>query len=146
MNYVGQSLLPLDGRDKVTGGPAYAVHVNWPGMVHGKILRSAVPHGRIARLDVSRAERLPGVLGVLTGSDLARWQNPYFGAVIRDQPIVAIDKVRFVGDPVAAVAAESPEIVAEALELVDVEYEELPAVFDAREAMREQAPAVHERL
>lgn len=146
MNYVGQSLLPLDGRDKVTGGTAYAVHVNWPGMVHGKILRSAVPHARIVRLDVSRAERLPGVLGVLTGSDLARWQNPYFGAVIRDQPIVAIDKVHFIGDPVAAVAAESPEIAAEALELVDVEYEELPAVFDATEAMREQAPAVHERI
>ncbi|MBI4527565.1 MAG: xanthine dehydrogenase family protein molybdopterin-binding subunit [Deltaproteobacteria bacterium] len=146
MNYVGQSLLPLDGREKVTGGTAYAVHANWPGMVYGKILRSAFPHARIARLDVSRAERLPGVSGVLTGSDLARWQNPYFGAVIRDQPIVAIDKVHFIGDPVAAVAAETPEIAADALELIDVEYEELPAVHDAKEAMLEHAPVVHDRV
>lgn len=146
MNYVGQSLLPLESRDKVTGATVYAVHLEWAGMVYGKILRSAVPHGRILRLDVSRAERLPGVLGVLTGADSVRWQNPYFGAVIRDQPIVAIDKVHFLGDPVAAVAAQTPEAAAEALGLIEVEYQELPAVFEAREAMREEAPAVHERI
>ncbi len=146
MNYIGQSLLPPDGQEKVTGATVYTVHLEWPGMVYGKILRSAVPHGRIARIDAARAERLPGVLGVLTGADLARWQHPYFGAVIRDQPIVAIDKVHFVGDPVAAVAAETPEIAAEALALIDVEYQDLPPVFDAREAMRQEAPVVHDQI
>ncbi len=146
MAYVGQSLLPSDSLEKVTGATAYTVYQGWPGMVYGKVLRSSVPHGRIARLDVSRAEQLPGVSGVLTGSDLVRWKNPHFGAVIRDQPIVAIDKVHFLGDPVAAVAAETPEIALEATSLIEVEYQELPAVFDAREAMREEAPAVHDQI
>lgn len=146
MTSVGQPIPAVDGWDKVTGATPYTVHFELPGMVHGKVLRSAVPHGRLVRVDASRALRLPGVLGVLTGADLARWKNPHFGAVIRDQPIVAIDRVRFAGDPVAVVAALTPAIAEEALALIDAEYAELPAVFDAREAMRPGAPAVHEAL
>ena len=146
MAQIGQSILQLDGRDKVTGTTAYTVHLELPGMAYGKILRSPYPHARILRIDASRAERTPGVLGVLTAADLSGWQNPYFGPVIRDQPIVAIDKVHFLGDPVAVVAAETPEIAAEALDLIEVEYEEMPAVFDAQEAMREKAPVIHERI
>src|SRR3990172_9444371 len=146
MAQIGQPILRLDGRDKVTGATAYTVHLELPGMAYGKILRSPYPHARIRRLDASRAEQAPGVLGVLTGADLTRWPNPFFGPVIRDQPILAIDKVHFLGDPVAAVAAETPEIAADALDLIEVEYEELPAVHDAQEAMREKAPVIHERI
>ena len=93
---------------------------------------SSVPHAEVLRVDASRAETLPGVVAVLTGKDVVdnpRYQT-YYGPVVKDQTIVAVDRVRFVGDPVAAVAATHPEIAEEALELIEVDYEELPAVLD----------------
>lgn len=142
---VGTSVLRTDGLEKVTGTTKYAANLERTGMLHAKILRSIVPHAKITRLDVSQAERLPGVVAVLTSADFASLNvNPYFGSLIKDQPIVAIDRVRYVGDPVAAVAAISEEIAEQALELIEVEYEELPAVFDPLEALQDGAPLLHE--
>src|SRR5213595_2865566 len=98
-----------------------------PRMLHGKVLRSPIAHGRIVSIDTSAAEKIPGAVCVLTGADL-RDIDPYYGHAIKDRPIVAIDKVRFHGEPVAAVAAETAAEAAAALDAIEVEYEELPVV------------------
>ena len=136
----------VDSQARVTGEIDYALNLELPGMLHARILRSPHPHARIVRVDTSRAERLPGVEAVLSRNDLLDQErfSPYYGNVIRDQTPVALDKVRFVGEPVAAVAAVDEDVAAEALDLIEVEYEELPAVFDAEEALRPDAPLVHE--
>jgi CO/xanthine dehydrogenase Mo-binding subunit len=136
----------IDGLDRVTGRVPYVLDVALPGMLHAKLLRSTYPHARIAHIDASRARALPGVAAVLTGEDLKARNDlfPYYGPVFRDQSVVAIDKVRFVGDPVAAVAAVDLDTAQEAIDLIDVEYEELPAVFDVFEAMADGAPLLHE--
>ncbi|MEA2622518.1 MAG: hypothetical protein QOH61_1428 [Chloroflexota bacterium] len=135
----------LDAHDRVTGQVPYVMDVAVPGMLHAKVLRSAAAHARIVRLDVSRARALPGVVAVLTGADLEARSDlfPYFGPVFRDQPVLAIGKVRFVGEPVAAVAAVDLDIAQEAVDLIEVEYEELPAVFDSFDAVADGAPLVH---
>jgi CO/xanthine dehydrogenase Mo-binding subunit len=146
---IGKDVPRLDGVKKVTGRPIYTGDIELPGMVHGAILRSTYPHARVLSVDKSRAERVPGVLAVVSGPDIANTPgiaDPWFGPVYRDQAILAIDKVRFIGDPVAAVVAESREAADDALELIDVEYEPLPAVFDPVEAARPGAPLVHEVL
>src|SRR3954469_21424276 len=142
----GRSVPLVDSRARVTGEIDYALNLELPGMLHARILRSPHPHARIVRVDTSRAERLPGVEAVLSRNDLLDGErfSPYYGPVIRDQSPVALDKVRFVGDPVAAVAAVDEDTAAEALDLIEVEYEELPAVFDAEEALQPGAPLVHE--
>jgi CO/xanthine dehydrogenase Mo-binding subunit len=141
----------IDALERVTGKLEYVIDIELPGMLHGKVLRSPFPHARIARLDASAALELPGVIAVLTREDLVGSaqgaplvNDPYHGPQVADQPIVAIDKVCHVGDAVAAVAAEDPETAEEALLYIDVEYEELPAVFDPVEAMQPGAPLVHE--
>src|ERR1044072_3483625 len=109
-------------------------------MVHGKIFRSTVAHGRIKRIDVSAAARVPGVLGVFTGEDIRRvTPDPYYGPAFHDQPILALDKVRFVGEPVAAVVATDPHIAETAVAQIVAEYEERPAVYDEVEAPTSQA-------
>ena len=145
---IGQSIGMIDGRERVRGAIAYALNVRLPGMLVGGILRSDRPHARVLNVDTSRAERVAGVVAVLSRADLVDQDAifPYFGPVIRDQAIVAIDKVRYVGDPVAAVAASDEDAVQEALGCIDVEYEELPWVTDEVEAMRPGAPVVHESL
>jgi CO/xanthine dehydrogenase Mo-binding subunit len=136
----------IDARDRVTGRVPYTINVEVPGMLHARLLRSEAPHARLARVDASRARALPGVLAVLTGEDiLARSDiQPRFGPVLRDQPILAYGKVRFVGEPVAAVAAVDADTAAEALDLIDVEYDELPAVFSVEDALADGATLVHE--
>jgi CO/xanthine dehydrogenase Mo-binding subunit len=114
-----------------------------PGMVHGLILRSPWPHARVVSIDASEAETLPGVLGVLT-RDRLEGIDPYFGSVVRDRPIVAMEKVRYQGEPVAAVAARDLATAQEALELIHVEYEELPLVSNMEEALVPGSPALHE--
>ena len=94
-----------------------------------KCCAARYPHARLLRVDASRAAKLPGVVAVLTRDDL-KGMNSHFGPVVKDQPVVAIDRVRYVGDIIAAVAAEEKDIAEEALELIEVEYEPLPAVFD----------------
>lgn len=128
---------------KVTGEARFATDVTVPGMLHGRILRSPHPHARIKRIDTANALRMPGVVGILTGADLASL-NPNWGMYLRDRPIIAIEKVRYVGDPVAAVAAVDEFSAEEALEKIEVEYEPLPFVVDAVEAMQDDAPLIHE--
>jgi CO/xanthine dehydrogenase Mo-binding subunit len=136
----------IDGLDRVTGQVAYTINFELPGLLHAALLRSTAPHARIVRLDVSQARDLPGVALILTGDDVKRRGDvtAYYGPVFRDQPVLAIDKVRFVGEPVVAVLAEDPDVAQEALALVQVEYEHLPAVFNEVEALTDGAPLVHE--
>ena len=140
---VGKAVTRLEGPQKVTGTALYPADVLVPGMLWGKALRSPLPHARILNVDTSRASRLPGVHAVLTGADLS---GIYIGRRMLDLPVLAWDKVRFIGQKVAAVAAEDPDIAEDALEFIDVEYEELPAVFDPLEAMRPGAPILHETI
>ena len=142
MSSVGIDVPRVDGPAKVTGGAQYTADIELPGMVYTKVLRSIYPHANVVRVDASGAERLPGVVAVLTRDDL-KGMNPYFGPVVKDQPVVAIDKVRYVGDIVAAVAAEERDIAEEALDLIEVEYEPLTAVFDPVQAMQPGAPIIH---
>ncbi len=138
---IGVSASRIEGPEKVTGGTRFAADVILPGMLCGKILRSPHPHARILRVDISAAGRVPGVKAVVTGQD-----NPgcYMGKVLRDLPVLCWDRVRYIGDRVAAVAAETPEAAEEALLLIEVDYEVLPAVFDPMDAMQPDAPLLHD--
>ena len=142
LQIVGQAKLRSDGEEKVTGNAIYTVDVKLPGMAHGKILRSPYAHARITRIDASKAERLPGVFAVITRKD--QTSLGMFGAAYKDQTIVAIDKARYAGDPVAAVAAVDEATAEQALELFEVDYEELPAVTNLDEALAPGAPLVHD--
>ena len=137
---IGQSVVRGEGPDKVTGKSLYAADVTLPGMLWGKALRSPFPHARIVSIDTEQAMAVPGVHAVITAADLP---DSLVGRRLRDLPVLARDVVRFVGEKVAAVAAETQEAVEEALLLIDVEYEELPAVFDAHGAMEPDAPTLH---
>ena len=117
--------------------------VELPGMLHGKVLRSHYPHAKLLKIDKSKAERLPGVVAVLIHDDLDGL-NTYYGATYKDQTILAVGKVRYAGDPVAAVAAVDEATAEEALSLIHVEYEELPVVVTIQEALAPNAPLVHE--
>ncbi|MCI0829485.1 MAG: xanthine dehydrogenase family protein molybdopterin-binding subunit, partial [Chloroflexi bacterium] len=138
---IGQSVSRIDGPDKVTGETLFAADVVLPGMLCGKILRSPHPHARIRGFDTAAARAVPGVMAVITGEDARGF---YQGKVLRDLPVLCWDKVRYIGDRVAAVAAETPEAAEEALLLIEVDYEELPAVFDPMEAMLPDAPLIHD--
>jgi xanthine dehydrogenase molybdenum-binding subunit len=129
-----------DGAEKVTGRTRYLHDLDLPRLLHGKVLRARHPHARIARIDTSRARALPGVLAVITGDDVA--PQPF--GFVKDHPALKRGKVRCIRDEVAAVAAETAALAEEALALIDVEYEELPAVFDPQAALRPGAPLVHE--
>jgi CO/xanthine dehydrogenase Mo-binding subunit len=126
----------------VTGKAVYTGDIELPGMAVAKILRSPVPHARIVSIDARGAEGVPGVLTVLTRADL-EGLNYQYGAIYKDQSIVATDKVRYAGDPVAAVLAKDEIAAEEALRFIDVEYEDLPAVADIAEAVAPGAPLVH---
>src|SRR5258708_2543389 len=135
----------LDARARVTGRVEYAINHELPGMLHARVLRSIFPHARIRAIDTARAKNLPGVHLVLTGADVRDREDlfPYFGPVFRDQGILAMDKARFVGDPVAALVADNLDIAQTALDLIEVAYEELPAVVDPLAALADDAPLVH---
>jgi CO/xanthine dehydrogenase Mo-binding subunit len=132
----------VGGLAKVTGAVDYAPDLVLPRMLFAKALRSPYPHAKLLRIDASSAERFPGVVAVVTRDDLAGL-NSYFGPVVDDQPVVATDRVRHVGEVVAIIAAESRDIAEEALALIAVDYEELPAVFDVLEAAKPGAPVLH---
>ncbi len=127
----------------VSGRSLYAPDVKLPRMLWGKVLRSPIAHGKVLRVDVEKAKKLPGVRAVITAKDVPPHR---YGFTVKDETIFAITKVRYAGDAVAAVAAVDEEIAEEALSLIEVDYEELPAVFDTEEAIREGAPLVHEDL
>ena len=140
---IGSSVvLRADAVQKVTGRAVYGPDLKVPGMLYGKVLRSPLPHARILNVDTSKAESLPGVKAVVTGKDLI----VRYGVIIQDQPCYCFDKVRYIGDPVAGVAAVDLDTAEEALKLIKVDYEELPPVFDPLEAMESDAPLVHEDL
>jgi CO/xanthine dehydrogenase Mo-binding subunit len=141
LSSVGRPAAHVEGRAKVTGGAKYSADIILPGMLWGKCLRSPFPHARIVSIDTSRAKQVKGVHAVLSGADLP---EVLIGRFLLDCPVLARGRVRFIGEKVAAVAAESSDIAEEALSLVDVEYEELPAVFDPLEAIREDAPRIHD--
>ena len=140
---IGQPIVRGEGPEKVSGQSVYASDVNLPGMLWGKILRSPLPYARIVSIDTSRAKALPGVHAVITGQDIP---DRRVGRLLRDCPVLCKDKVLFVGDKVAAVAADDPDIAEEALLLIDVEYEDLSPVFDPEEAMTGDAPTLHEDM
>jgi len=137
---VGQPIKRVDGVAKVTGRSRYAGDVDLPDMIFGRCLRSPYPSARIVSIDVKRAKALPGVHAVLTGADVP---DTRYGRMCKDVPVLAKGVARFVGEKVAAVAADTVELAEAALELIDVEYAELPAVFSAEDAMGPTAPVIH---
>lgn len=146
LSVVGKGVRKVDGVLKATGKATFGADFSLPGMLHGKILRSTVPHAKILNIDTSKALKLSGVRAVITGKDFP-WGLKYgFTAITRDQTPLAQDKVRYIGDEVAAVAAIDEDIAEEALDLIRVEYEELPAVFDPWEAIKEGAPQIHDHV
>ncbi|MGZ8479714.1 MAG: xanthine dehydrogenase family protein molybdopterin-binding subunit, partial [Candidatus Binatia bacterium] len=141
---VNHSIPRRDGRVKVTGKAQYVADLRLIGMAYAKVLRSPVAHAKIISIDKSKAEAHPGVYCVVTGYDLDGL-NPYFGHAVKDHPLLAIDKVRYTGEPVAAVVAVDERTAFEALEFIDVKYEELKGIFTPQQALAKDAPLLHER-
>lgn len=141
---IGESVPMLDSAARVTGTVEYMVNLRLPNMLFGKIVRSQAPHAKLLSVDVTNALGVPGVVAILTREDLGA--NAFYGVAIKDQGIVAVDRVRYVGEPIAAIAAESLDAAEDAALLIDIEYEELPSVFDAEEAIRDGAPVLHEKF
>jgi len=139
LKYVGHSVARVDGVEKVTGKAKFVGDIVVPGMLYGKILRSAYPHARIRSVGATQAEALPGVVAVLTAADIGDLNPIYNG-----RPVIAVNKVRYVGEPVAAVAAVDLFTAEEALGLIQVDYEELPTVVGIDAAVRKDAPLIHE--
>jgi CO/xanthine dehydrogenase Mo-binding subunit len=143
---VGRSVRRLEGAAKVTGRAEYVHNLRLPGMLYGKIVRSTVSHGRIRSIDVDAASALEGVHRVVTVADIRTVvPEPFYGPAFHDQPILAVDKVHYVGEPVAVVLAADPHVADAAAQLVVADYEELPAVYDEVEAMT-SAAIVHDVL
>ena len=153
-NVVGTRPIRQDGADKVTGRALYGADIRLPGLLHGKILRSPHAHARIKSIDASRALALRGVHAVVTADEMAQpsgiiadqAEGSLSNARFMSNNIMAKDKALYKGHAVAAVAADNPHVAEQALSLIDVEYEVLPVVLDAKEAMKEEAPLVHDRL
>src|SRR5262249_19227184 len=125
----------------------YIYNLTLPGMLYGKIARSSIPHGKIIRIDATAALALEGVHAVITGEDVRRLiPNPYYGPAFHDQPILALEKVRYAGEPVAVALATDPHVAEEAADLISVEYEPLEAVFDEVDAVQPGAPIIHDIL
>ncbi len=139
---IGESVPMLDSVARVTGAVDYMINLRWPNMLFGKIVRSQSPHAKLLKVDITNALQVPGVVAILTGEDLG--PNAFYGVAIKDQGVVAVDRARHVGEPLAAIAAESLEAAEEAELLIDIEYDELPSVFDAQTAIQAGAPTLHD--
>jgi CO/xanthine dehydrogenase Mo-binding subunit len=143
---VGRAVPRLESWLKVTGRAEYIHNLRLPGMLYGKIFRSSVSHGRIKRIDVSAAQAVAGVYRVITSREIRELvPEPYYGPAFHDQPILAVDKVRYVGEPVAVVLASDPHVAEQAAHLIVAEYDALPPVYDEVEAMTSKA-IVHDEL
>jgi 4-hydroxybenzoyl-CoA reductase alpha subunit len=140
---IGERLPRVDAKEKVTGEAKYAADYALPDMLWCKLVRSPYPHARILSIDTSRAESLAGVKAVVTGKDFGGWTWGWMRAT-RDESPLAVDKVRYMAEAVAGVAAIDEDVAEEACELIEVDYEELPGVFDPEEAMKDGAPKVHD--
>ena len=145
MKVVGQVVMRPEAKEKVTGKAIYTDDISFPGMLYGATLRSGIPHARVVSIDTSKAEAMPGVHAVLTAADIPGRVN--HGLVFQDWPALIGEgqDVRYVGDAVAIVAADTNELAHRALDLIAVEYEELPSVTSPVEALNEDAPLVHEQ-
>jgi CO/xanthine dehydrogenase Mo-binding subunit len=141
---VGQSVERADGRLKLSGQAEYTGDLRLPGMLYGAVLHSPVAHARIRSIDASAAGQADGVAAVLVGDDLSDI-DPHYGHALRDRPVVALGKVRFLGEPVAVVAAESQAAADAAVTLIDVAYDELPIAASLETALAPDAPLVHEK-
>lgn len=144
---IGKPEKRVDAIDKVTGQAQYANDIKLSGMMYAKVKRSELPHGKILHIDTSEAEKLPGVRAVVAGEEFScRYDNPLWGNPLTDQPLLAIDRVRYVGEPVAAVAADTEEAAELAVELIQVKYEQLPTLCNAEDAIKPDATLIHEEL
>jgi len=139
--FLGKSVPRLEGAEKVSGKMRYAADIEFPTALSAKILRTSLPHARIIGIDTTKAAKLPGVRAIISGADVA---GVMVGLRMKDMPLLAQDRVRYAGEPVAAVAADNDEIAAEALNLIDVQYEPLPFVTDPIEAIRPGALVLHD--
>ena len=138
--YVGQSVIRIDGPERVTGKTIYAPDIQFSDMLYGAVARSSHAHALLKEIRTEKARRSPGVRAVITGDML-----PYmFGSMIADQPFLAKDRVRYNGEPIALVIAESELEAQMAADAIEASYEDLPAVFDVFEALKDDAPLVHE--
>ncbi|MBF8984225.1 xanthine dehydrogenase family protein molybdopterin-binding subunit [Lutibacter sp. B2] len=142
VKYVGTSVNRVDGIKKVTGDLKYVDDLKFPRMLYAAVKRSTRPHAKIIHIDISKAEKLPGVKVITTGKDFPK----RVGLYLEDKNFLAVDKVRYMGEAVAAVAAETEEIAHEAVKLIEIEYEDLPIVTNALDAMKEDAPLIHPDL
>ena len=142
----GRSIPRIESKQKVSGTAEYIHHFTLPGMLYGKIFRSTITHGKIISINTDAAQSYPGVVSVITGEDIKKIiPSPYYGPAFLDQPILAIDKVHFIGEPVAVVVSHSPHIAEAACQLIEADYEELEAVYDEIEALTSSA-IVHDEL
>ena len=142
-NIIGYPVPRIDCKEIVTGKVSFGVDITVPGMLYGKVLRSPVPHARVVSVDIAEAERLPGVAAVVTAKDVPANR---FGFALKDETVFVIDKVRYIGDAVAAVAAVDQKTAERAVDLIRVEYDELPAVFDVEAAVQKEAPLIHPEM
>ncbi|MGH7843850.1 MAG: hypothetical protein ACREQW_01575, partial [Candidatus Binatia bacterium] len=142
LSVVGKPVTRVDVDEKVTGEAIYGYDLVLPDMLYGKALFSTRPHAIIKRINTEKARRYPGVVAVITGADLP-WTH---GEAIKDKPFLAQGKARYIGEPVAAVAAVDEDTAQAAVGLIDVEYEDLPAYFSAEEASKPGAVAIHENF
>jgi carbon-monoxide dehydrogenase large subunit len=140
LTVVGKPVQRVDAEEKITGQAIYGYDLALPNMLHGKTLFSTKAHAKIKRIETSKAKALPGVVAVITGED-APWTH---GESVKDKPFLAQGKVRCIGEPVAAVAAEDEDIAQAAVKLIEVEYEELPVYLDPEEACKPGSVAIHE--
>jgi carbon-monoxide dehydrogenase large subunit len=140
---VGRPTPRVEGELKVTGKALYCADLNLPGTLWGKVLRSPISYGRIKSIDISKARQVRGVKAVITGQDVTGLR---IGRCIYDTPVLADGLVRFIGEKVAAVAAETEEAAEQALDLIEVEYDEMEALFDPEEAAKPDAPVLHPDL
>ena len=145
MTAIGQNLQRVDGVEKVTGKALYTGDLKVAGMLHGKLLRSPLAHALVRSIDTSKAASMAGVRVILTRENIPL-ESPILGIYLKDQPIVALDKVHYAGDVVAAVGATDEAAAEEALGKIEVDYEELPAVMTVHEALKKDAPLVHPNL
>ena len=142
---VGANTFRIDGIEKVTGQAKFTSDLSFPDLLEAKILRSPFPHAMIESIDASEAEILPGVCAVLTRADL-KDIDPFYGNCFRDRPILALDRVRFVGEPVAVVAAENTHRAQAAVTAIEVRYRELPCLATVESSLADGAMVLHETV
>ncbi|MCK4240675.1 MAG: aldehyde oxidase, partial [Candidatus Atribacteria bacterium] len=142
--YVGKNICKVDAQDKVTGKAIYPDDIYFEDMLYIKIKRATHPHAYLRRIEISKAQKLPGVVKIITAADIPQVKN--FGLIIKDQPVlVGIgQKMRYMGDALAIVIAESKEVASKAVNLIEIEVEELEVISDPLRAMEKDAPLIHQ--